>query len=150
MKRLSWVFSLLLFSTIGNCQEIPKDSNLVILESDSIKDYELFMNCIKILRDEGYSFDQIDKDFFMCSTKPIKPKGKYVLYKFEISVEDNKLKIRSLVALPSHDYQPNPTWERGANRSLKTSIWRYGWDKQIELSKIINKGILGKVTTLIE
>jgi hypothetical protein len=121
------VIFLLLFSIIGNCQEIPKDSNLVILESDSIKDSELFMNCIKILKSEGYIFDQIEKDFLMCSTKPIKPKGKYVLCKLEISVEENRLKIRSLVALPSHEYQPTQPGKGGANRSLKTSIWRYGW-----------------------
>jgi hypothetical protein len=84
------------------------------------------MNCIKILKSEGYIFDQIEKDFLMCSTKPIKPKGKYVLCKLEISVEENRLKIRSLVALPSHEYQPTPTWERGGKQKFKNkylAIW---------------------------
>jgi hypothetical protein len=158
MKTITFAISFLIVSFIGYGQEPSKGANLVIFESDSLKDFDLFKECIMILTSDGYSFDQLDKDFYLASTKPIKPKKVNLEYRIDLSVRSNKIEIRSYVkSLDTFSsfssglgHQSENAWERGANRSLSTSLWRYGWDKQIELTSKIKETISGSISYSIE
>jgi hypothetical protein len=46
--------------------------------------------------------------------------------------------------------KPDAAWEKGANRSLSTSLWRFGWNKQVEFANKLKDQIGGIVEYLIE
>jgi len=158
MRTLIFLVYFLTSPLILLGQEFPKGANLVKFESDSLENFDLFKECVLILTDEGYSFDQIDKDFLLASTKPIKPNKINLEYRIDLSVRLKKIEIRSYVkSLDTFSsfssglgHSSENTWERGANRSLSTSLWRYGWDKQIEITDKIKNNISGSVTYVIE
>ena len=142
----------------GTNQEAPKGANLVTFESDSLTDLELFKVCVNLLKEQGYSFDQLDKDFYLCTTKAIKPDRISLEYRIDITVTKNKVQIRSGVrSLDSFttDYgilkaKTENTWEKGANRSLSTSLWRYGWNKQVDFADKLKRAASGRVDYLTE
>jgi len=158
MKNLGLILSFLLLSLSVFCQEVPKKSNLIKFESDSIKNFELFKKCVMILKKDGYTFDKLDKDFYMCSTTPIEPKRMNLEYRLDISVIENKVEIRSFVKLLDNysgysgglGHKTENTWERGANRGLSTSIWRYGWNQQIEFINKLKENTNGTLSYIKE
>jgi len=158
MKTLLFMLCLFPLFILGYGQEVPKGANLVIFESDSLANLDLFKECILTLTSEGYSFDQIDKDFFLASTKPIKPNKVNMEYRLDLSLVSQKIEIRSYVkSLDTFSsyasglgHQSENTWERGANRSLSTSLWRYGWNKQIEIAGKIKEKISGSISYSVE
>jgi hypothetical protein len=151
MKTLGFCLFIAILSSNGICQEIPKGANLVTFESASLNNFDLFKECVLILKDEGYLFDQLDKDFYMCSTKPIEPKKMNLAYRLDISVTNNKLTIRSFVRLLDNFISKKEySFERGANKGLSSSIWRYGWNMQVHLLEKIKSKFPGNVYYSVE
>ena len=146
------------FVNIGYSQEIPKGANLVKFESDSLTDFELFRASVMVLKKAGFAFDQLDKDFYLCSTKPIKPDKINLEYRIELSVYENIIEIRSFVKsigniagnYGSISSISENAWERGAKRSLGTSLWMYGWKRQVAIGKRMDDNLPGKVSYIVE
>ncbi len=152
------LFTLIFLSINVYGQEVPKKANLVILVTDSLRNFDLFKECIMILKSDGYAFDQLDKDFYLCSTKPVKPDKVNMEYRLDISVTENKLEIRSYVKSLDNFYSSSGrvgygtenAMERGANRSLSKSLWRYGWDKQVNYAHQVRDKISGSIEYIVE
>src|SRR5688500_8644045 len=99
MKYALALIIMIAFNISGMTQDAPKKANLIVFTSDSIKDFDLFKECINILKDEGYTFNKLDKDFNFCSTQPINPKGASFSYRMDLSVNKYEVEIRSYVIL---------------------------------------------------
>lgn len=151
MKRLLIIANLVVIPFMGFGQEPPRKANLVVFESDSLANFNLFKECVNILKSEGFSFEQIDKDFYVCSTKPVRPERTDIEYRFDLTVTDNKIEIRSHVRSVNHfSGEPDGGWQRGAYRSLPTSIWRFGWDKQTHLADKLMNIVSGNTKYLVD
>lgn len=144
MKTTKLFLIFVAFTLSSFSQEVPKGANLLIFKSDSLQDAELFKSCILVLRSQRFTFDQMDNDFYFCTTKPIQDENSE--YKVDIVVKGNMVEIRSYVRLLGNtttktswgtEYAKEDPWERGANRSFDISLWRHGWNKQIEIGEIL-------------
>lgn len=89
------------FQKIG-VDEAENKVNVIMIES-SLHDYDLFKQAALILKNMGYTFDFIEKEFLMLSTDK-RPLGRGDLnIELNISVNDNILSVRSL-AHPTEAY----------------------------------------------
>jgi len=158
MKKLT--FLLFLFGSLSiNAQEsIPKRANLISIESERLSNIDLFKACVELLKEKGYPFNFIDKDFYILSTRPQKFDKTKIEYMIDLTVTENKIQIRSYVrSLTSFSNYSDGTatdnlnsWERGSYRKIKSSLWMHGWNKQSELAQLIMDKVGGKPTYTTE
>ena len=134
----------ILFIAIMALATVPRGSNLITIESE-LEGFELFQSVVMELMEQGYTFENMDKDFMFLTTAPISPRRMNFEYKLDVRVMKNRVQVRSFVrSLESFSARTTTmrretenVFERGANRSLGTSMWRYGWNKSMELAEKI-------------
>ena len=74
-------------------EEAPDGSNLIIYESDSLSNLQLMKACVFLLKEHGFTFNEIDKEFYIIETKMTKIKKSFNV-KFSISILNNQAFIR--------------------------------------------------------
>ena len=174
MKTSIFVLALILSSGIFGQKTVvikpdsaipEKGNNLIKFISDSLSNFDLFKECVNVLKDMGCLIDKLDKDFFIVTTQVTPTRDKSPAaggsdYKLDISVSDNIMLIRSYMrsntsfksssGTVTTEASTDQPWERGANRSLSTSLWRYGWNKQMEFAENLKKKVSGKIQFITE
>ncbi len=75
-------------------EEAPKGSNLIVFQSDSLKDLQLMKAFVFLLKNRGFTFEELDKDFFIIETRMKKIKKSYNV-KVSVSINNNQAMIRT-------------------------------------------------------
>ena len=135
--------------------QAPLKANVVVFETDSIVDAELFRIVVFSMKESGFQLKNLDKDFLICSTEPIKDQNYEC--KLSISVIGKKLEIRSYYRMTtdmsfitgsskSIDKNNDDSWDRAANKGLKTSIYRFAFEKAERLAQKVFSKTDGTIT----
>lgn len=131
--------------TLPPVEEIPKGTNLIIFTSHSLKGEHLFDEIMAVLKKDKFDIEMMgSEDFdqqyrYELITAPKKRKGESLEFKFNIEVRENKAMIRSYI----YDRFEYTEWERASYRKMKQNIFRFGWDRQVEMARAIRSRIPG-------
>lgn len=155
MRQIVILF-LLTFTLSATAQnQAPRKANLITITADTADAATLFRHGVEVLKAAGHTFETMDKDFYQCSTKSRRPGKVMMEYRIELSVSDSVMSVRSYVRLlGGFPFAPvikeKEPWERGANKNLSTSRYRFGWNQQVDFTANLLDRVSGKVEYLIE
>ncbi|WP_017732725.1 hypothetical protein [Nafulsella turpanensis] len=113
--------------------KIPRKVNLINIIHPNLKGDELFKSVGIMLRDEGFVFENVDKDFWTLTTKP--KDGKHsITYWFNVSVSGDKIIMSAYgdngleLDFGSVSIASSKGGTRGENAGMKNSLINYPFE----------------------
>ncbi len=150
MKRNTELLTLI--TVVAFCynvvsQEIPKKADKIEVISSEISNHKLFREAVLQLKEDGYTWSDIDKDFYIVKTDPVNKNGSMKDYYIVIhlSVSKNTVAING-------ELRDKETERYGESwydvRNLSGGVTRWSWNLMDEYAVKLQNRLSGQIKYL--
>lgn len=154
--RMMFLFFFMYHSVTPANSQFQRNVNAVIIESDSLHDYELLKRYAGLIQFSGFDICKMDSATGVLTTHSYFIEKLPILVFYKLMVEGSYAML-SAYLMDFTDYYDPPgksandmKWIRVSFRSVQGKEWHACFKKLVALSETLRSGVHGKVTWLEE